>query len=223
MAAGPIRNGGASQRGTGYTRTMRVLGLDEAGRGSVLGPLVVGGYLYEGEDQSALRAAGADDSKALSPRRRREVRGRLEALGAAAVVTIPATAIDEGNVNDLEVAAFLELVARFRPDRVHLDAPVSPRGIPKLRAALVARSGVADWVVENKADATWPVVGAASIWAKTTRDEAVEALGSVGSGYPSDPETRGVIARLLRGGEPLPDWVRTRWSTIDQLRQQSLF
>jgi len=202
---------------------MRVLGLDEAGRGSVLGPLVVGAFLYEGGDQAPLRAAGADDSKVLTARRRLEVRARLESLGVPATVSIAATAIDEGNVNELEIDAFVELVARFRPDRVYLDAPVSPRGIPRLRDRLAQRTGVKDWVVENKADATWPVVGAASIWAKTTRDAAIEAIGDIGSGYPSDPHTRAVLARLLGSGQALPDWVRTRWSTLDQLRQQSLF
>lgn len=202
---------------------MRILGLDEAGRGSVLGPLVVGAFVFDGEDQAPLRAAGADDSKALSPRRREEVRVALAGLGQGDLVEIPATAIDEGNVNSLEVDAFVALVARHRPDRVYLDAPVAPRGIARFRAMLIARTGVTDWVVENKADATWPVVGAASIWAKTTRDAAITTLGPVGSGYPSDPTTRAVIAGLLRSGAPLPPWVRTRWSTIDLLRQQSLF
>ena len=202
---------------------MRILGLDEAGRGSVLGPLVVGAYLYEGEDQRPLRDAGADDSKALTARRRDAVREALTTLGTGDVVSIEATAIDEGNVNTLEIDAFLTLVARHRPDRVYLDAPVAPRGIPRFRAMLIARSGVSDWVVENKADGTYPVVGAASIWAKTTRDAAIEAIGGIGSGYPSDPVTRGVLVTLLRSGAPLPPWVRTRWATIDILRQQSLF
>jgi ribonuclease HII len=202
---------------------MRILGLDEAGRGSVLGPLVVGAFLYEGEDQGPLRAAGADDSKALSHRRRVAAREALGELGVGDVIAIPATAIDEGNVNTLEVDAFVALVARHRPDRVYLDAPVAPRGIPKFRAMLIARTGVADWIVENKADSTYPVVGAASIWAKTTRDAAIEAIGGIGSGYPSDPATRAVLTQLIRSGAPLPDWVRKRWSTIDTLRQQSLF
>jgi ribonuclease HII len=130
---------------------MRILGLDEAGRGSVLGPLVVGAFFYEGPDQGRLREAGADDSKGMSAKRRTEVRGRLDRLGTGETLAIAATDIDEGNVNHLELTAFVALVARFRPDRVYLDAPV------------------------------------------------------------------------LCSGAPLPVWVRTRWSTIDTLRQQPLF
>lgn len=206
---------------------MRVLGLDEAGRGSVLGPLVVGAFLWQGEDQAPLRSAGADDSKALSPARREAVRARLEALGEGGLVAIPATTIDAGNINTLEEDAFISLVVKFRPEVVYLDAPVNPRAIPAFSRRLGARlSGYGlspRLVVEPKADATWPVVGAASIFAKLARDAAIEALGPVGSGYPSDPVTRAWIAGFLERGAPLPDCVRTRWGTLDALRQQRLF
>jgi len=211
---------------------MRILGLDEAGRGSVLGPLVVGAFVWEGEHQELLRAAGADDSKAMSHARRVDVRARLAALGRGVIRSIAATAIDDGNVNQLEEAAFLDLVGAEKPDRVYLDAPVHPAGIPKLRARLIALSGVADWVVECKADATYPVVGAASIFAKVARDAAITDIeadtvraghGRVGSGYPSDPVTRGYLSGRLSTQAPLPSFVRTRWGTIDALRQQALF
>ena len=92
---------------------MRILGLDEAGRGCVLGPLVVGGFLYETRSeptlaQGALRAAGADDSKALSHKRRVAVRAGLLGLGEPLIRAIPPAAIDDGNLNTLEIAAFLE-------------------------------------------------------------------------------------------------------------------
>lgn len=202
---------------------MRILGLDEAGRGSVLGPLVIGAFCTDSDDQSRLRAAGADDSKALSAARRGAVRAALAGLGEGRVWHVPATRIDEANVNRLEEEAFLALVAELRPDRVYLDAPVHPRGIPNLRARLIADSGVKDWVVECKADATWPVVGAASIFAKVARDEAIAALGAVGSGYPSDPVTRAWLTERLREDGPLPACVRTRWGTLEVLRQQRLF
>ena len=202
---------------------MRILGLDEAGRGCVLGPLVMGGFLADGVDQEVLRAAGAADSKALSARRREAALPRLQALGVLATRRVEPAEIDEGNLNELEIRAFISLVMELRPDRVYLDAPVHPRGIPRLQARLVRETGVADWIIEPKADATWPVVGAASIGAKLVRDAAIAALGPVGSGYPSDPVTRALLTELLRTGAPLPPWVRSRWGTIDALRQQALF
>lgn len=211
---------------------MRILGLDEAGRGSVLGPLVVGGYLWEAEDQAALRAVGADDSKVLSHTRRVKIRERLTSIGQGLVQVIAATAIDEGNLNRLEEVAFVALVQATAPDRVYLDAPVHPGGIPKLRDRLIAATGVADWVIEPKADGIYPVVGAASIFAKVARDAAIAdieaemaaaAMGSIGSGYPSDPVTRAFLRARLAEATPLPPFVRARWGTIEVLRQASLF
>ncbi len=202
---------------------MRILGLDEAGRGCVLGPLVMGGFLFEGTDQEILRSAGAADSKAISAKRREAALPRLLELGQLGLRRVEPEAIDEGNLNELEIRAFIALVEEFRPDRVYLDAPVHPRGIPRLQARLVKETGVPDWIIEPKADATWPVVGAASIGAKLSRDDAIHALGNVGSGYPSDPVTRAALSELLRSGQPLPAWVRARWGTIEALRQQGLF
>lgn len=202
---------------------MRILGLDEAGRGCVLGPLVMGGFLFDGVDQEELRRAGAADSKAISAARREAALPRLLALGTLSLRRVEPIEIDEGNLNELEIRAFISLVAELRPDRVYLDAPVHPRGIPRLQARLVRETGVSEWIIEPKADATWPVVGAASIGAKLARDAAIHALGNVGSGYPSDPVTRALLADLLRGGQPLPAWVRARWGTIEALRQQALF
>lgn len=215
----------------GYQQKMRILGLDEAGRGCVLGPLVVGAFYFEGADQAVLKAAGAADSKQLSPQKRDQAREKLALLGTGETVRVEATAIDEGNINTLEVEAFIAMARKYRPDRVYLDAPVHPRGVPKLKAHLIKASGVEDWVVEPKADATYPVVGAASIFAKTTRDGVIEELeatiGGIGSGYPSDPVTRKLLMGYLQRNEPFPSWVRSRWGTIealkDELKQARLF
>lgn len=205
----------------------RLLGLDEAGRGCVLGPLVVGAFCWEGDDQQVLRAAGADDSKALTPRRREEALTRLEGLGQGAVIAVSPAEIDAGNINTLEEEAFIAHILRFQPDVVYLDAPVNPRGIPAFSRRIAARlteGGLAPrLVIEPKADATWPVVGAASIFAKVRRDAAIAALGEVGSGYPSDPVTRRWIQGFFERGEALPPSVRARWGTIADLRQQGLF
>jgi ribonuclease HII len=206
---------------------MRVLGLDEAGRGCVLGPLVVGGFLWEGGDQARLREAGADDSKALRPARRRALVDALGAMGRAEVVEVSAAAIDGGNLNALEEDAFATLIDALAPDLVYLDAPVHPRGIQALQARLARRcgAGVQRWIIEPKADATWPVVGAASIFAKVRRDarlgEIEAAMGPVGSGYPSDPVTRAWLAGFLQRGEALPGCVRARWGTLDALREEA--
>ncbi|MCO4745757.1 MAG: ribonuclease HII [Proteobacteria bacterium] len=206
---------------------MRILGIDEAGRGCVLGPLVVGAYLFDG-DESILRDAGADDSKRLSAKKRIKVRASLDALGEHAIVAITPHQIDHGNLNTLEEEAIVDLIRRFRPDEVRIDALGPPRGIPKVIARLQAQLDFTPkWIMEPKADHTYAVVGAASIYAKTTRDGALDAIreahGALGSGYPSDPKTRGWMLEWAKTGEDWPDFVRTRWGTVQAIAQQALF
>ncbi len=209
----------------------RVLGIDEAGRGCVLGALYVGGFVVELEDPDALRAAGAADSKTLTPKRRLEARKRLEALGTHDVVPIHATEIDEASLNALEEAAILTLIRRYRPALVRMDALGPPKGVGKLIARFEGQLRPDErpqaWVIEPKADGTYPVVGAASIFAKTTRDDALAALadehGALGSGYPHDPVTRKWLREHADTGRPWPYFVRKKWSTITDLAQGGLF
>jgi ribonuclease HII len=207
---------------------MRYLGLDEAGRGCVLGPLVIGAFVTTLEDGEVLRRAGAADSKILSPARRAAARLALQDLGEGRIREIPPSRIDEGNINLLEQEAMIALIDELRPDAVWIDAPVHPRGVSKFRAGLESALSsrgcpLPSFIIEPKADHTYPVVGAASIWAKLHRDAAIAELGPVGSGYPSDPVTRAWLRGFIERQEPFPPCVRTRWGTIDQLRQQSLF
>lgn len=208
---------------------MRTLGIDEAGRGSVLGPMVVGAFCCDEADFPALVDAGAADSKTLTKKRRTTRRAALAELGEWSVVLVTPAQIDAGNINTLEEEVFARLIAEYAPEHVIIDAPVHPRGIPAFTRRLEARLQAAGvpiprWTIEPKADANHAPVGAASIFAKTSRDAAIEALGpEVGSGYPSDPKTRGWIQGFLRREEPLPACVRSRWGTIENLRQQLLF
>lgn len=203
---------------------MRVLGIDEAGRGCVLGALVVGAFVSDAPPE-VLRAAGADDSKRLSAARRERARARLAALGTESVRVIPAPAIDAGNLNALEEDAIVSLVVELRPDHVVLDALGPVAGLGRAVARLAARWGVhglhPEVTMAPKADATHPVCGAASIVAKTTRDALLATLdaahGPIGSGYPSDPATREWLAAWARTGRPWPDFVRTRWGTVRDL------
>lgn len=209
---------------------MRVLGIDEAGRGCVLGPLVVASFAVDVSAEAALWEAGVDDSKALSHARRVEVRGRITALGAATWRAIEPPAIDRGNLNRLEEEAIAELVREARPDRVIVDALGHPRTLPATVERLRTMVGPEidpEWTMEPKADARYAPVAAASIFAKTTRDAALadlaERWGELGSGYPSDPVTRAWLEGWSASGEPWPAFVRTRWATIDLIAQQSLF
>ena len=215
-------------RGSGYACEMKTLGLDEAGRGCVLGPLVIGGFLAFSDNAETLRSAGADDSKRLSHKRRVAIREALDSLGTSILRTITPQEIDAGNINTLEEAAFVDIILETCPDHVIIDAPCNPRGIPALETRLSAHIRAAgrpvpQFTIQPKADANFPHCGAASIFAKVARDAAIAALGEVGSGYPSDPVTRAWLTGFIQRGESFPSCVRTRWGTIENLRQQTLF
>ena len=207
---------------------MITLGLDEAGRGCVLGPLVVAGFFANEQDEDSLRAAGADDSKRLSHNRRIAIRTILRGLGEPILREITPAEIDAGNINDLEEAAFASIIVETKPQHVIIDAPCNPRGIPAFQARLcdrILKAGgfLPHFTIQPKADANFSICGAASIFAKVRRDEHIAKLGNVGSGYPSDPKTRDWLKGFIQRGEHFPDCVRTRWGTIENLRQQHLF
>ena len=115
---------------------MRVLGIDEAGRGCVFGDLVIAGFLAINPDEDALRAAGAADSKALSAARRLEAREQLRPLGDVTIRRVTPQQIDAENLNRLEEAVIIDLVTRYEPDLVLLDALGHPSTLPNLRARL---------------------------------------------------------------------------------------
>lgn len=209
---------------------MRVLGIDEAGRGCVFGDLVVAGFLAVTPDEDALRAAGAADSKALTHARRVEARARLREMGEVQVRRVAPRDIDDGNINALEEAAIVDIVIASRPDHVFVDALGHPSALPRIVTRILDQ--LPDdlrptFTMAPKADATWAVVGAASIFAKTVRDELLDELrptwGELGSGYPSDPKTRAWLDEWARKGEAWPSFVRTRWSTVSERAQTSLF
>jgi ribonuclease HII len=203
------------------------MGIDEAGRGCVLGDLVVAAFVVDDLDDDVLRAAGAADSKRLSHKRRLSAREALSPHGEADVRRITPTEIDAGNLNQLEEATIVALIERWRPDHVTIDALGHPRTLPALVERLLGHlSYEPELLIEPKADHHWPVVGAASIFAKTARDEALAEVdaqhGPLGSGYPSDPTTRRWLSAWAASRAPWPSFVRTRWQTIRDLAQQSL-
>ena len=205
---------------------MKILGIDEAGRGCVLGPLVVGGFCCSEEQLEAVVKTGATDSKKLSVKKREKILGLLPELGSCQTVEISPAQIDNGNINTLEEQAFIKLILQFRPDKVYIDAPTHPAGIPNFirRIDQVLRphfEKLPTFIVEPKADLNYPIVGAASIVAKVNRDAHIKPLNA-GSGYPSDPKTRAWIKGFFERKEPLHQSIRQRWGTVQNLEKEVL-
>lgn len=207
---------------------MMLAGVDEAGRGPVLGPLVVASVLVENERQ--LRKLGVKDSKLLTPRKREEL--APEVLKLAQRTEIRVIAAEELNVrmprqnlNAIEVDAFAELLERLAPTHAKLDAcDVDAARFGRNVAARVTHACAI--VAEHEADARYPCVAAASILAKVERDRLMAAIsaehGACGSGYSHDVITQTWLKEYVHENAKLPTFARREWETSKRLLQRDL-
>jgi ribonuclease HII len=202
-----------------------VLGIDEAGRGAWVGPLVVGAVAIGSGDLAALHATGARDSKLLSPAARERIYERIGAVASTRSVAIAPAEIDRhvarGGLNDLEASVFGRLARELSADVTYVDAcDVDARRFGRKVASIAGRGTRV--VSAHRADRENPLVGAASIVAKVERDRAIAKLseelgGGLGSGYPSDRTTVEFVRRRVRPADPRPPWLRASWSTTERV------
>lgn len=206
------------------TRQKTILGIDEAGRGPVIGPMVVAGVLMVEDASAMLRKLGVKDSKQLTPvarqRLAKEIRRRATAIK---VIVISPEQLDARNLNTLTADAAVQLIKTLKPDAAFIDAPVSGSAIVKYEQGIKAASQQPTLQVsaQNKADVRVPIVSAASIIAKVERDKLMarvnrkyRLLGLVGSGYPADPATKQFLITYYTRRGRWPKEVRTSWQTL---------
>jgi len=193
------------------------LGVDEAGKGPVLGSMFAAAVRVD----PASLPADVDDSKALDPDRREELAGVIrEVATAAAVVEIPVERIDDPgtDMNGLTVESHARALSAVAEDgdEGYVDAG-DTNAVRFERNVADAVGADVDLRGEHGADETYPVVGAASILAKSAREAHVADLaaeyGSVGSGYPSDPTTREFLRAYVADHDTLPACARRSWQT----------
>ena len=106
---------------------MDILGVDEAGRGSVLGPMVIAGVIVPEKMEKVLSRMGVKDSKRLTPNRRTILSRKLKKMFEYDMIIITARQIDEMraegiNLNEIEKNAMEELILRMKPERAIVDA-----------------------------------------------------------------------------------------------------
>lgn len=200
---------------------MAIVGVDEAGKGPVLGAMFAAAV--RAPDRSTL-PDGIDDSKRLTPARRRRLAAALEAAPdiSVRVVEIPVDRIDDPgtDMNTLTVEAHAEALSGLASagDHVLADAAdVDPdrfgrRVAARLDDGLSVRG-------EHRADEHDAVVAAASVAAKVERDAHVARLaddyGDVGSGYAHDPRTRAFLAEYVEAHGEIPECARASWRTSE--------
>jgi ribonuclease HII len=205
-----------------------ICGVDEAGRGPVVGPLVVAGVLVENDVE--LVKIGACDSKQLSPRQRETLEKQIKAVvHKYEIIVLPASDIDDlrkaMTLNELEVFVFSKVIEKLKPDVCYVDA-ADVNEVRFGRDILARLTFKPSLISKHKADEMYPIVGAASILAKTTRDAQIRQIASeleekihlpLGSGYPADPVTMRFLKAWLATYGDLPPYVRHSWETAQNL------
>ena len=194
-------------------------GVDEAGKGPVLGSMFAAAVRAD----PAHLPAGIDDSKDLTPARREELAAALwdDDRVAIGVAEIPPARIDdpETDMNTLTVAAQAEALAAVVRDGDTGTVDAGDTDAARFGRRVTDRlDATVDLTAEHGADERDPLVGAASIVAKVERDAHVATIADeyaveVGSGYPSDPTTRGFLADYVDEHGALPDCARASWAT----------
>lgn len=204
----------------------KVAGVDEAGRGAVIGPLVVAAVSIEADSIERLTELGVKDSKLLDRRSRIMLYNRILELGSSAVCIAEPRVIDgyvrKHALNLLEARMFADVLSRLRPLLAYVDACDTK---PERFSAMIARmldKDVSMMMISSahKADRDNVLVAAASIIAKVTRDSMVDDVkrryGDFGSGYPSDIRTRRFIRYLFANGIAGGDDANVSYSSIDE-------
>jgi ribonuclease HII len=203
---------------------MKVVGIDEAGRGSVLGPLVICGVEIEEDRIKFLERLKVKDSKRVSPKKRVVLSRKIKKITDYHLVKITAQDIDllrasEVNLNEIEKIGMRKIIGKSDADACYVDCfDVKPE---RFRNELESFFPELKVVTEHNAEDKYLVVAAASIVAKVERDldlaKIRKKFKDVGSGYPSDPKT---IEFLKNTHNDLPEFVRKSWATVNRLEEK---
>jgi ribonuclease HII len=185
---------------------MLILGIDDAGRGPVIGPMVLAGCLIEEEHEKELKKIGVRDSKQLSQKRREFLAEKIKEKAITfEVVIIPPEDIDGNSeterikLNELEAIACANIINKinkgFNKIKVIVDCPSTTinKWTDFLKTQINNLSNL-EISCEHKADKNHVSVSAASILAKCVREIEMDKLrekygAEIGSGYTSDPLT----------------------------------
>lgn len=214
------------------------MGVDEAGRGPVLGPMVYGIAYAPLSKKQSLVDIGCADSKTLTEDQRDEIFDKIcdkhEEMGWAVEAISPNViansmyrrskeSLNEVSMNSAIGLIKLALAAGVRVTEIYVDTVGKPEKYEaKLKAIFPEIEKI---VVAKQADSTYPIVSAASICAKVSRDHALRAWqfregdsnGEYGSGYPNDPVTKKWLTENVDQVFGFPQIVRFSWSTAEKI------
>lgn len=219
------------------------LGIDEAGKGPVIGPMCIAGVCATEEQEKKLKLLGVADSKKLSARKREQLAVLIKKYATSwYIYEVAPEQIDDlrkiMTMNEIMVLCFSKVMEELTTAAE--KAETDPYTVVFLDAADVSEERFAQrvhdeygkkfgaaadkiqYISKHKADTFSPVVSAASVLAKTRRDELIENIQKkekvdFGSGYPSDPKTKLFLEKYVQEHGDFPSYVRKSWKTAENL------
>ena len=203
-----------------------VVGIDEAGRGAVIGPMVIAGVSFLEEDLHKLDNLGVKDSKQLAHKKSISLSKKIEELAKdILVIKVGACKIDsfrrDGvNLNRLEAIKFADIINFLSGQKIYIDSPEpNPEKLRLFLNTMVSTNP--EMIIEHKADVNYKIVSAASIIAKVERENDIEELkkeyGDFGPGYPSNEITMNWLREWKAKNKSYPEIVRKSWETVREL------
>lgn len=225
------------------------LGIDEAGRGPVLGPMVYGCCLWPKSLKGQLASIGFADSKQLTEENREIFFENLKSLKDKKVVDFEYKVLtaefisnmmlrkNPTNLNEISFnsAFFLirSVVPKYNITDIYIDTVGNANSYTEKLYREFEEFKQLNFIVSEKADSKFPVVSAASIVAKVTRDKNIKEfilpnnknakIKETGSGYPSDPNTVKWLDDNFVDGFGYPEIVRFSWKTIANIFEKKKF
>ena len=214
-------------KGLKFTRNHNIIcGIDEAGRGSLLGPIIVAGVCVTKKSISEMVEIGIKDSKLLSPKKRQVLFGHVINLAESiCLCRINIEDIDfhvfRNNLNLLEAEAMAITIRNMKSDKTYVDScDVNPSRYQRTIKSFLKQNNT-KLVSMHHADRLSVVVSGASIIAKVIRDSELSKIrikyGDVGSGYPSDTKTIKFVKEWFRQKNEIPPFARKSWKPAQMI------
>ncbi len=209
-------------------------GVDEAGRGPCLGPLVIGCVIATPKQEEQLKSLGVKDSKQLSPHQRESLVNKIQqySVASSTLVISPEELNfmhyhDHLTLNEIETHGFSQILNEIsqKPMRIFLDAADVNENRFGHEIQQRLSFSCEKIISKHKGDSLFTIVGAASILAKVRRDQIVESYAveypNIGSGYPSDPITIQFLESYYQIHKSFPLFVRKFWATIQNIQSRA--
>jgi len=184
--------------------------------------------MVDEEKQENLKNMGVKDSKLLTQLKRERLFDDLQEVVKYEIIIINPSEIDSyvlsetgDNLNWLEAQKSAEIINRLQPEKAILDCPSQNTKAYKEYVTERLLHKKLDIKAEHKADFNYPIVAAASILAKVTRDAELAKIKKdvgedFGSGYMADPKT---AAFLKKNWNKYPSIFRQSWAPYQALQK----